>query len=737
MIEQLNRLFTMNKTINTLSFKAAPILGGSTDRILRVDLSTNQLAIQELPPEFKQKYIGGRGYALKLIWDETDKNTRFDSPENLLIMAGGPLCNEPKFPGTGKFIVGTISPLTGSFMDSNVGGYFSSILKACGFDAIAVTGIAAEKCVLIIDDDRGSIRLVTAPVVTEALENGGIAYGENLLQTYTGHQLHKNIAAVATGIGSETTAFGLINSFFYDSQRKRLRTKQAGRGGTGTVMRFKGLMGVIVHSSQARSRGNNPADADGVKAAGSALAKVIRNEDPKQLHLSSWGTPVLVEYMNNFHLLPVNNYQLGQTEKARQVFSGVFLEKFLKKKRADGCYFGCNLSCAKGAEEVTLQYGPRKGLTVGIDGPEYETVAAVTGFGIFDPQYTMEYNWYCDEYGIDSISTGVTMAFIMECWQRGYLTRSEIGYDLNWGDIEAADRLFHDTALARGIGKIAARGVQHARNWIGRHHADKTGLPLADVMAELTKFAMESKGLEFSMYISRESLAQQGGYGFALKGPQHDEAWLIFLDQVHREMETFEMKTAALKWFPLIRTWFSAVGLCKLPWIDVRHPEAEKTDNPAQNMPSFSLYIQFLNATTGSDKSIDDVLRDSERLHLLQKMLNLRQGKGTREFDRIPLRAMAPAFADEYQTREAYYDQWLEERMDQGNGIPEGIADRHQLLVDLRQEAYETLCDSVYKAKGYSISGIPLPETLQAFDLFDDRALQVLQAHGLSSGLKN
>ncbi|MBT7892110.1 MAG: aldehyde:ferredoxin oxidoreductase [Deltaproteobacteria bacterium] len=727
----------MKKPLNSISYSAAPINGGTTDRILRIDLSTNELSIQELPPDFKQTYIGGRGYALKLIWDETDENTCFDSPENPLIMAGGPLCNEPRFPGTGKFIVGTISPLTNTFMDSNVGGYFSSILKACGFDAIAVTGIADEKCVVIIDDDLGKISIVKAPTVDEAVENGGISYGENLLKEYTNNQLHKNIAAIATGIGAETTDFGLINSFFYDSQRKRLRTKQAGRGGTGTVMRYKGLMGVIVHASQARSRGNNPVDPAAVKAAGSAFGKVIKSEDPKQLNLAATGTPALVEYMNNFHLLPINNFQRGQDEKSEQVFANVFWEQFLKKKRADGCYFGCNLSCAKGAEEVTLQYGPKKGSIVGIDGPEYETVGAVTGFGIFDAQYTMEYNWYCDEYGIDTISTGVVMAFIMECWQRGYLTREEVGYDLNWGDIEAADRLFHETATAKGVGRIAANGVQQAKLWIANNHAKKSGTPVEDVLGELEKFAMEMKGLEFSMYISRESLAQQGGYGFALKGPQHDEAWLIFLDQVHREMETFEMKTAALKWFPLIRTWFSAVGLCKLPWIDVRHSEAEKTDNPAQNIPSFNLYIQFLNATTGSNKTIDDILQDSERLHLLQKMINLRQGKGTREFDLIPLRAMAPAFPAEYRTREAYYDEWLNKNMEQGSQIPETIAEKHRLLVQLRKEAYETLCDSVYKARGYSINGIPLPETLKRFDLFDEKALAIFKTYGFTTGLRN
>jgi aldehyde:ferredoxin oxidoreductase len=241
---------------------------------------------------------------------------------------------------------------------------------------------------------------------------------------------------------------------------------------------------------------------------------------------------------------------------------------------------------------------------------------------------------------------------------------------------------------------------------------------------------METKGLEFSMYSTKESLAQQGGYGFSLKGPQHDEAWLIFIDQVHKELPTFEAKANALKWFPLIRTWFNAVGLCKLPWIDVRHPEAAGTDNPAQNQPTLSYYVRYLNATMGCNKSLQDVLDDSERLQLLQKLINLRHGKGTRVSDQIPVRAMGPAFLNEYEARADYYDNLLEEQA--GNQrIPDNSEARHRLIIELRQEAYEKLCDAVYKEKGYTRDAVPLPETVEKFDLMDDQARKLLSSFGL------
>jgi aldehyde:ferredoxin oxidoreductase len=244
------------------------------------------------------------------------------------------------------------------------------------------------------------------------------------------------------------------------------------------------------------------------------------------------------------------------------------------------------------------------------------------------------------------------------------------------------------------------------------------------VTVELNKFGMEAKGLEFSMYITKESLAQQGGYAFALKGPQHDEAWLIFIDQVHKELPTFALKANALKWFPLIRTWFNAVGLCKLPWIDVRHPDAAKTENPAKNSPTLDYYVQYLNATVGSKKSLQDIIDDSERLYILQKLINLRQGKGTRSSDRIPLRAMGPVYFDEFQARAEYYEKWLNEQCEEK--IPEDPKEQHKLVMEQRMQAFEHLCDSVYKEKGFSSQGIPMPETVERCGLMDEKARKLL-----------
>ena len=716
--------------LQQIEYQPARVAGGYTDRILRVDLDRREIVVEELPPDFKSKYIGGRGYALKLIWEGTTRDTRHDSPENVLVMAGGPLCNDPGFPGTGKFIVGTISPLTDTFIDSNVGGHFAPLLKLAGFDALAVRGISREDVVIVIDGDAGTITVAAAPVYDEETDEGSLSFGKRLLQDVNGGVYGDSVAAVTAGKGACHARFGIINSLYFDKRRDRIRCKQAGRGGTGTVMRYKGLRAIVTRSSLPRANGNNAVDRKGARKAGSQLKKILAKNDPQQLHLSAWGTTVLSEYMDKLHIFPINNFQYGSSPDSPKLFADVFLDRYFSKKMPDGCYYGCNLACSKGAEGVELSGNSRAGQKVGIDGPDYETVGAVSCMGIFDPQAVMEYNWYCDEFGLDSISTGVTIAFFMECFERGFLDVEDVGYELTFGSAEAVDRLLHEVARGEGFGKVAGQGVARGKEWVAKKCAARHGRSEDAVLAELSKFGMEVKGLEFSMYVSKESLAQQGGYGFALKGPQHDEAWLIFIDQVHNELPTFVDKANALKWFPLIRTWFNATGLCKLPWIDVRHPEAAGTDDPSKNLPSLAHYVQYLNATTGSNKKLEDMLDDSERLYILQKLINLRHGKGPRASDQIPLRAMAPAFLNEYESRAEYYDSWLRQQPGDDE-LPASPEQRHELLVQKRQQAYQHLCDAVYEEKGFTSEGIPKRETVERFGLMDEQAAQVLDEFGV------
>jgi len=706
-----------------VSYEPRPVSRGYTDTYLHVDLSALNAQPRAVPPDMKETFIGGRGYCLKLVFDGTNAQTRFNSPENVLAIAGGPLCGDTRFPGTGKCIVGTISPLTGTFVDSNAGGVFFPLVKLSGFDAIAVTGMSETDVILLLDGDANEISILDVSDDDE----GALTWGAELIERFTGDGQQRNVAALTAGIGGKRCVWGIIDSVYYDKPRRRVRAKQFGRGGTGTVMRTKGLRAIVVKNNRAKD--NAPARNDGVKCAGSALRRVINEVDPNYMQMQRMGTPGLVEMLNEHHLLPIRNFQYGQHPDAKRVFGEEFEKAFFTKKVPDGCYYGCNLACTKGGEDFELATGPFKGRRVGIDGPEYETIAAATNIGVFDVNYTLEYNWYCDQYGIDTISLGNAMGFAFEAYQHGFLTTEETGgLALTWGNKEAALQLVHQVAHGEGFGALLGRGVEWLKHWLARRYAIGNGHDYADAVEELSKFAMTCKGLEFSFYLTKESLAQQGGYGYALKGPQHDEAWLISLDQIKNEIPTFEQKAEALRWFPLVRTWFNMVGLCKLPWIDVRHPEAAQTAEPAKNLPSLQLILDYYNASVGAEKTLDDLLFESERVYTFHKLFNLRHGRGTRKHDRIPARSMGPVFENEYESRREYYDRYLREAV----GVDTArltTASKAQLLQEYRRAQYEKMTDVVYEEKGYDPNGVPTLATLERFGFNTPQMIALIEEH--------
>jgi aldehyde:ferredoxin oxidoreductase len=157
----------------------------------------------------------------------------------------------------------------------------------------------------------------------------------------------------------------------------------------------------------------------------------------------------------------------------------------------------------------------------------------------------------------------------------------------------------------------------------------------------------------------------------------------------------------------------------------VRNPEAANTAEPSKNIPTLDYYVDYLNATTGSNKKLEDVLDDSERLYILQKLINLSHGKGTRESDQIPLRAMGPVYLNEYEARAEFYEEWLQEQ--DGIGVlPVNAEAKHKLLMEKRVEAYRKLCDIVYESKGFTPEGVPKRETVEKFGLMDERADKLL-----------
>ncbi len=526
--------------------------------------------------------------------------------------------------------------------------------------------------------------------------------GEILTEKF-GAENKRSISIVSAGPGAENTRFGCLNLSWYDPQRKKVRHKQAGRGGIGTVFRDKRIKAVVVKFSNLTANINHPADFKLLKNVGPAYNKEIRTLDPIQHRMAVVGTTHLIP-MNEFNLLPTNNFKFGSHPEASKIGEEVYQEKF--DRGFDGCWVGCAVACSHAVKNFELKTGPYKGQRVLVDGPEYETIAGLgSNCGIFYADWIIEMNFYCDTYGLDTISVGTAMAFAMECYELK-LINSDItgGLELNFGNKEAAMEIIHQMAKGEGFGVIVGQGIRMMK----KIFAEKYGAD-AKIMSDI---GMEAKGLEFSEYITKESLAQQGGYGLALKGPQHDEAWLIFLDMVQNLMPTFEQKAENLHWFPMFRTWFSLNGLCKLPWNDII-PEGNKTTKePAKVIEHVKNYAKYFYAVTGRKVTVEDIIFMSEKVYNFQRIFNLRMGFGTREHDDIPYRAMGPITEEEYESRRDLYDKQLKEKVGY-DPASKSTKEKIAALRKHREAEYERLKDAVYKRRGWNSNGVPTLEKVK------------------------
>ena len=463
---------------------------------------------------------------------------------------------------------------------------------------------------------------------------------------------------------------------------------------------------------------NNPADSELLKEVGLSHSLEIHTLDPKQNEMSTVGTTHLVPIMNEFDLLPVHNFRFGNHPGADNVGSKAYRSRF--DPAFDGCWAGCSVACSHGVKNFVCKTGPYKGQKVFVDGPEYETIAGVgSNCGIFDPDVIVEINFYCDTYGLDTISVGTSMAFAMECYEMGVIDKEATGgLELNFGNHEVFLQILHQMAIGDGFGMIMGKGIRHMKKLFAEKYGADPNI--------LQDIGMEAKGLEYSEYVTKESLAQQGGYGLALKGPQHDEAWLIFLDMVHKLMPTFEQKAEALHWFPMFRTWFGLCGLCKLPWNDIVPEDNKETPEPAKVMKHVSWYSKYFTAVTGRKIGPDDIIKISERVYNFQRIFNLRMGFGRREHDSVPYRSVGPVTKEEYESRAERYDKQLLEKADFD---PEGKSTEEKMraLRKYREGEYEKLKDAVYGRRGWDKDGVPTLEKVRELGIDFPEVLKLLE----------
>jgi aldehyde:ferredoxin oxidoreductase len=691
-----------HKLIKEYTYQWHPIDKGYNNRTLYINLSHHQIKEKPVTELMKEKFTGGKGFGLKLLWDATKPDTKWNDPENEIVINTGPICGITQYSGTGKSLVVAISPQTDIVIDSNVGGYFGPFLKFCGFDSLEIQGKANHDVIILIDETRSVVEIYEAPY--DPVDSHLLA--EELTELLAEHESEKkNISVVSAGTAAEHSLIGMLNFSFYDVKRKSVRLKQAGRGGIGTVLRDKKVKAIIAKVNGVKGNLNNVVNLEAIMERGKRFNKEMKDFDDTQNEMRAKGTAHLTNIMNDYDLLPTDNFKFGSHKDAYKIHSELYKERFTQGV-PDGCWIGCNMSCAKGVDNYELRTGPYKGSKVLVEGPEYETAASLGSCaGIFNPDFTIEANFYCDTYGICTISWGTILGFVMECYENGILNDERTGgLKLNFGNSDSAMELLHQLAKGEGFGKIAGQGVRKMKELF-----IKNGWGDPQFIFDI---AMENKGLEYSQYISKESLAQQGGYAMTNKGPQHDEAWLIFMDMVNNQIPTFEAKAEALHYFPIFRTWFGLQGLCKLPWNDVEPESNAEADEPAKVPEHVDNYVTIYKAVTGKPFDKHEMINQSERVYNFQRVFNIRRGYGLRKHDAQPYRAAGPVTAEEYMSRQERYDKQMKELI----GIdPEGksVEEKVAITRKYREDRYEQLLDAVYFRRGWTKNGVPKLEHLK------------------------
>ncbi len=705
--------------IKEVDYQKTPLFRGYTDKVLYINVGTAEVKEKDVPAQMKEKFIGGKGYGLRLLWDATTPETKWNDPENEIIISPGPVAGITQYSGAGKSLIVSLSPQTDSVMDSNVGGFFGPFLKFSGYDALELQGKAEKDVIIYIDGKGEKIEIFEDP----GLSTDTHILAEELTEMFAEDEKDaRNIGIVSSGAAAEHSLIGMINFTFYDVKRKKIRLKQAGRGGIGTVMRDKKIKAIVARIEGVSGNLNNVADMDKIKERGRRFNREMRELDDHQCQMKKKGTANIINVMNDYDLLPVHNFKYGSHDDGLKIHSDIFRDKYFTQNVPDGCWIGCSMSCAKAVDDFKLKTGPYKGQEVIVDGPEYENAAGLgSNLGIFDPEYIIEANFYCDTYGICTITWGTIVAFIMECYENGILNKERTGgLDLAFGSRADSLELMHQLARGEGFGMVAGLGVRKMKElFIEKGWGDPKFLQ---------DIAMENKGLEYSQYVSKESLAQQGGYAMTNKGPQHDEAWLIFMDMVNNQLPSFEDKAEALHYMPMFRTWFGLQGLCKLCWNDVVPESNAEADEPHKIPEHVDNYVAIYEGVTGKPFDKEELIRQSERVYNFQRVFNLRRGFGKRIHDAQPYRAAGPVTVEEYESRADRYDKQLREDV---GFDPEGRSteEKMKVLRKYRENRYEQLVDAVYLRRGWTKDGVPTLEHLKNLGMDLPEVVEVVKPH--------
>jgi aldehyde:ferredoxin oxidoreductase len=603
---------------------------GYTGRILHVDLTEQKFRVESFDEVFAKKFLGGNGFAAKILYDGLRKGVDPFSPENLVVFAVGPVTDSP-LPSTSRAYVATKSPLSGLFFDSTFGGRFAITQKRTGFEAIVISGKAASPVYLVIDESGAQFKPAASlwgKLTKEAFEAIQAAEGEPA-----------DVVAIGPA-GERRVRFACLVHYW------RGREGVSGRGGVGAVLGSKNVKAVVVKGSIKTQMADSQALQDLIASRKEAMEKGTAG-------LKNLGTPVLVNMINTIGGLGVRNLQEEQSSNAPEIGGEKLKELFFE--RNDTC-FGCPIACGK-----TLHLPPEQG-GLRWKMPEYETLFSLGSMADnWDAASMLKLNSLCDQYGLDTISMGVTISFALECFEKGLLNaRDTGGKKLRFGDSALLMELVEETGKRKGLGDLLAEGSYRLAEWIGKDSANL-----------LCCF----KKVEVAGHSARALKGMSLGYATATRGGSHHDARPTL--QYAGEFDRTKAQIAPS--FAFRTQNFTAMddSLTQCRFASERGFGGVINDN----------YARMINSVTGWNLTLEEIERIGERVYNLERAFNCREGVSRRD-DALPHRTSHQP-------------------------IPDGPSKGMQTPPD----EFNAMLDEYYRLRGWDSNGIPTREKLTALGL--------------------
>ncbi len=562
---------------------------GYTGKVAYIDLGNGETKCTSLPEDFAKAYIGANGFGARLLYDCSNPKVGALHPQSPLIFATGPFAGTI-IPCTGRHGVFAKSPQTGTFGESYAGGKFGARMKQAGFDILFIHGKADKPSYLSIAD--GKVEVKSA----KDLWGMGTFQTEDELKKVEGKD--SSISSIGPA-GEKLVPYACISNDF---------GRQAGRGGMGAVMGSKNLKAIAVSGTKDIAV-KNP---EKLEEYVDALLPKIKSSGTFKEDVN-YGTGEFIKWASNVAgTLPTKNFSYGKFDNIKELDPYWWVQRYVEKPRA--C-FSCVKPCGK-------YFVTKKGkFECKVEGPEYETLYALgSNCGNGSIESVAYSNYLCDKYGLDTISTGATIAFAMELFEKGIISEKDTGFKLMFGDEDAIPKCIELIARQEGFGKLLGLGVKRMAESIGE---------------KAKKYAVEVKGLEPPGYEVRGMKGMALAYAVSTKGADHLRSCNYALDLTGhfsplglKKIDRFSPKGKArdVKLMEDLLCIYDSLLMCKF---------SRGFYTPAE-------LANLLNWTTGSSFTPRSLMLAGERIYNLEKLFNVREGF-TKENDRLPAKFSKPS----------------------------------------------------------------------------------------------